>query len=88
MSEKPGKFKGSPKIGDYVYIGPGACIIGSVSVGSNMAIGAHAVVVDNVCDNEVVVGNPARSVSMKGAKDYINWTLDSSFRPELDHYET
>jgi serine O-acetyltransferase len=70
-----GRFKGCPRVGDSVYIGPGAAIIGSVSVGSNVAIGANAVVVDHVGDNEVVAGNPAHCVSSKGAEGYINWTL-------------
>jgi serine O-acetyltransferase len=71
-----GHFKGVPIIGDAVYIGPGAVIIGSVSVGSNVAIGANAVVVDNIKDNEVVVGNPARVVSSKGSESYVNWVFN------------
>jgi len=71
-----GKFKGCPQIGDCVYIGPGAAIIGSVTVGSNVAIGANAVVVNHINESEVVVGNPARVVSTGGAKDYVNWILD------------
>jgi serine O-acetyltransferase len=73
-----GRYKGSPTIGDAVYVGPGACIIGSVSIGSNVAVGANAVVVNDVGDNEVVVGVPARSVSREGAQDYVTWTLGSS----------
>lgn len=71
-----GKFKGYPSIGHSVFIGPGAVIIGSVSVGSNAAIGANAVVVHHVSDNEVVVGNPASTVSTRGSEGYVNWTLD------------
>jgi len=69
-----GKFQGYPRIGDSVYVGPGAVIIGSVCVGSNVAIGASAVVVNHVEDSAVVVGNPAHVVSMKGSQDYVNWT--------------
>lgn len=71
-----GHFKGCPRIGDSVYVGPGAVIIGSVSIGSDVAIGASAVLVGHVNDHEVVVGNPAHVVSTRGAKDYVNWTLD------------
>ena len=71
-----GRFKGCPTIGDSVFIGPGAAIIGAVSVGSNVAVGANAVVVDNVQDDEVVAGNPARVVSKQGAASYVNWVLD------------
>jgi len=71
-----GKFKGCPRIGDSVYIGPGAAIIGSVSVGSNAAIGANTVVVADIPDNAVVVGNPGRVISSKGSDGYVNWTVE------------
>ena len=71
-----GKYKGYPTIGNSVFVGAGACIIGAVSVGSNVAIGANATVVRNVADNEVVAGNPARTVSKMGAEGYVTWTLD------------
>lgn len=80
-----GRFKGCPRIGDRVYIGPGAAIIGSVSVGSDVAIGANAVVVDHAPDNAVVVGNPAYVVSARGSEGYVNWTLDEQASPSGLH---
>ena len=51
--------KGSPTIGDNVYIGCGAKIIGNVHVGNNVRIGANCVVVEDVPDNcTVVLGKP------------------------------
>jgi serine O-acetyltransferase len=75
--KKRGRFEGCPTIGDSVFIGSGAAIIGCVSVGSHVAIGANAVVVDHVADNAVVVGNPARVISMKGSDGYVKWTLET-----------
>ena len=54
-----GVRKGSPFIGDNVYIGAGAKVLGSVTVGSNVAIGANAVVTKDVPDSAVVAGVPA-----------------------------
>lgn len=83
-----GKYKGFPTIGDMVYIGPGSCILGRISIGSNVAIGAHAVVVHDVGDNEVVVGNPARTISKEGATDYVNYTLnEDGAESEVSDYE-
>ena len=83
-----GKYKGCPIIGDMVYIGPYSCILGGISIGSNVAIGAHAVVVHDVADNEVVAGNPARTVSKKGATDYVNYTLnEDGTESEVSDYE-
>lgn len=66
-----GSNKGAAIIGDGVYIGPGAKIVGSVRIGNNCAIGANAVVTKDVPDNAVVVGIPATIISYKGAEDYI-----------------
>jgi len=69
-----GKHKGYPVIGDKVYIGPGAKIIGNVKIGNNVAIGANCVVVDDISDNSVVVGIPGKVISQKGTEGYINHT--------------
>jgi len=66
-----GEKKGVPEIGDRVYIGPGAKLLGKISIGNNVAIGANAVVINDVPDNAVVVGVPAKVVSMAGAGDYV-----------------
>ncbi len=49
-----------PVIGDNVYIGAGAIIIGNISIGSDSKIGAGAVVTKDVPPGSVVVGNPIR----------------------------
>jgi serine O-acetyltransferase len=68
-----GRARMSPTIGDRVYIGPGAIIIGDVRVGNDALIGAGAVVVRDVPPRAVVVGNPARVVSHKGSFDMISY---------------
>jgi serine O-acetyltransferase len=71
-----GKRVGYPIIGERVYIGPGAKIIGNVRVGNDVAIGANCVVVADVPDHAVVVGVPGRVVSLNGSDGYVNhvWT--------------
>lgn len=46
----------APRIGNNVYIGPGAKIFGPVDIGDNVAIGANAVVSKSVPDMRTVVG--------------------------------
>ena len=67
-----GKNKGYPTIGNNVYIGPGAKIIGSINIGNNVAIGANCVVTKDIPDNAVVVGIPAKIISYEGSIGYIN----------------
>lgn len=62
---------GSPKIGDRVYIAPGARIFGAITIGNDVAIGANAVVTKDIPDNAVAVGIPAQVISYKGSKDFI-----------------
>jgi serine O-acetyltransferase len=52
----------TPIIGNNVYIGTGAKILGAVRIGSNVVIGANAVVINNVEDNVVVAGIPAKVI--------------------------
>lgn len=51
-----------PKIGDRVYIGAGAKIIGDVKIGSNCVIGANSVVINDIPDNSLAVGIPAKVI--------------------------
>jgi serine O-acetyltransferase len=67
-----GERAGCPTIGDNVFIGPGARILGRIVVGDDVAIGANSVVVDDVPDGAVVAGIPAKVVSMAGSHGYIN----------------
>ncbi|MBO5613540.1 MAG: serine acetyltransferase [Prevotella sp.] len=59
LGKKDGK---RPIIGDNVTIGCHACVIGGVHIGNNVTIGAGAVIVKDVPDNAIVVGNPQRII--------------------------
>ena len=57
-----------PIIGDNVYIGAGAKILGPVTVGDNAVIGANAVVTRDVPPNCTVAGMPARIIRRDGVR--------------------
>jgi serine O-acetyltransferase len=63
----------APRVGDRVYIGPGAILVGDVEVGDDAIIGPGAVVTKSVPPRAVVVGNPARVISHKGSFDLISY---------------
>lgn len=56
--------EGRPEIGDNVYIGTGAVVLGGVKIGNNVKIGANAIVIDDVPDNAVVVSPKAKVVKI------------------------
>lgn len=51
-----------PTIGDHVSIYYGAKVLGKISIGNNVAIGANAVVIKDVESDVVVGGVPARII--------------------------
>lgn len=63
-----GSKKGIPTIGNNVVIFAGAKIVGNVKIGNNAVIGANAVVVDDVPENSVAAGIPAKIISNNAAK--------------------
>jgi serine O-acetyltransferase len=52
--------KGAPTVGDEVYIGTGATLIGKIKVGSRAKIGANTLVIDNIPEGATVMGVPGR----------------------------
>ncbi len=62
------KKKRHPTIGNNVVIGTGAKILGPVTVGDNVRVGANSVIVHDVPPNSVVVGVPGRVISKEGEK--------------------
>jgi len=53
---------GNVKLGKSVFVGMNACIKQGVSIGENATVGMGAVVLEDIPDNAVVVGNPARII--------------------------
>ena len=73
-----GKLKGVPIIGDNVWMGTGAVIVGKIKIGSNVLIAPNSFVTFNVPDNSSVIGNPAKIIRMNNnpVDGYINYTLE------------
>jgi putative colanic acid biosynthesis acetyltransferase WcaB len=59
---KDGTYSRAPIFGDRVDIGANAIIIGPITIGDDVAIGAGAVVLKDVPARHVAVGNPARII--------------------------
>lgn len=68
--------QGHPVIGDNVlYIGSGAKVIGSVTIGDNCAIGANAVVTKDIPPHSTAVGIPARVINQNGSEGSLLNTI-------------
>jgi serine O-acetyltransferase len=68
-----GRVKGTPTIGDNVWIGTGSVIVGNVRIGNNVLIAPNTYICKDVPDNSIARGNPAEITPNKGATaGYIN----------------
>lgn len=74
---KSSKSYGAPAIGDSVYIGAGAKIIGKVTIGNNARIGANAIIVKDVPANTLAVIPEVRLIAKEEQ-------LDNHFNPYLE----
>ncbi len=54
-----------PKIGDRVFIGTGAAILGNIQVGDDATIAAGSIVLQDVPPHTTAVGAPARIIQMR-----------------------
>lgn len=61
----------TPKLGNRIYIGPGAKIFGGIQIGDDVAIGANSVVTKSLPNKAVAVGIPAKIISYNSSKDFI-----------------
>jgi serine O-acetyltransferase len=70
---KAGKYIDvAPKIGNNVYIGPGAKIFGDVIIADGIAIGANSVVNKSFHEKNIsIAGVPAKKISDKGSENLL-----------------
>ena len=66
-----GAERGRPTIGNRVFIGAGALIVGKITIGNDAYIFPGSVVTRAVPPRAVVMGYPARVVSYDGSFDWI-----------------
>lgn len=68
-----GAKKGAPVLGDRVWVGTNAVIVGGITIGDNVLIAPNAYVNMNVPSNSIVIGNPAQIMFRENATEsYID----------------
>lgn len=62
----------APQLGDNVFIGTGAKIIGDISIADDVVIGANAVVVKSITEKGVTYGGiPAKKISSNNSRSFL-----------------
>lgn len=71
--ENRGIRKGTPTIGNNVWIGMNSTIVGSIHIGNDVLIAPNTYLNSDVPDHSIVIGSPAKIISRNNATDcYIN----------------
>lgn len=63
--------QGRPVLGNNVFLGSGAKVLGNITLGDNVVVAANALVIRSVPDNCTVAGVPARVISRDGNSSYL-----------------
>jgi len=70
IGETPrGKLKGVPTIGNNVWIGANAVIVGRVNIGDDVLIAPNAFVNFDVPSHSIVIGNPGKVIARENATE-------------------
>jgi acetyltransferase-like isoleucine patch superfamily enzyme len=68
-----GIYKRDVNVGHNCWVGYGACVLRGVTVGNNAVVGTSAVVTQDVPDNAIVGGVPARVIRMRDTPRELRW---------------
>ena len=79
-----GSRLGAPTLGDRVWVGANAVIVGKVTIGSDALIAPGAFVNVDVPERAVFLGNPGKVVAQTGSVGYVNRVLGEASEPVSD----
>jgi len=72
IGTKAGTGEKTPKIGNNVYIGPGAKIFGDIEIADGIAIGANSVVNKSFTEPNIgIAGIPAKKINDRGSEGLV-----------------
>ena len=66
-----GRNQAFPKIGNNVWVGPGARLYGDITIGDNTVVGTNSVVNKSFPNSVTIAGSPAKIINKKGYKEYF-----------------
>jgi len=74
--------RGVPRIGNRVYIGPNAVVVGPIQIGDDAMVGANSLVNRDVEGHTTVMGVPATFINNFGSADYLELDANDPAEPE------
>lgn len=74
-------YPGNIQIGDHVWIGYGATLLGNASIGANSVVGTMAVTSSIFPKEVVIAGSPAKII-----REHVCWSKDNTNYYDRDHF--
>lgn len=68
-AEDRGKRKGSPTLGNQIFIGANSVIVGKVKIGDDVLIAPNSFVNFDIPSHSIVLGNPAKIIGRENATE-------------------
>lgn len=65
-------LRGRPRLGDNVFLGSGAKVLGNIQLGRNVVVAANCLVARTVSDNSLIAGVPGVVVARDIPTDYVS----------------
>jgi acetyltransferase-like isoleucine patch superfamily enzyme len=77
VGDCPETLSAPVRIGSDVWVGFGAILLSGVRIGDSSIVGAGSVVTQDIPENSIAVGNPAKVIGQRfGADDFLShWVL-------------
>lgn len=76
--ENRGKRFGAPTIGNRVYVGINATVVGKITIGDDVLIAPNSYVNRDIPAHSIVIGNPAQIYSRENAtENYVNFFINN-----------
>lgn len=86
--ENRGKHAGVPQLGNRVWVGSNAVIVGKIRIGNDVLIAPNAYVNFDVPDHSIVIGNPARIIHRENATEGYCHNLVANAAPDEQYSVT
>lgn len=86
--ENRGRRAGVPQLGNRVWIGSNAVIVGRIYIGNDVLIAPNAYVNFDVPDHSIVIGNPARIIHRENATEGYCHNLVADIVPDEQYSVT
>lgn len=86
--ENRGKRAGVPQLGNRIWVGSNAVIVGKIRIGNDVLIAPNAYVNFDVPDHSIVIGNPARIIYRESATEGYCHNLVANVVPDEQYSVT